>query len=442
MSRSTSAPLAQPSDARTPKIRPSVALVPLPAVARPPGESQSHNFIEIPIRTAAGRGPVVGEAGATRLDDGPSSRNRGTSRAQSRTRTVVLYVPVCVFWIQVTLQRNVVEFMLSTMATVTSGILSPNSYGLNTDAVSLKLAHPEPMDTYHHRHPFSHPSTYPEQQNSSDSEQEVPYASNSPKSISEPKRNKRKNFKPRCSQNIPSEDEGVLNLSDYHENNNVNNNARRRKPIGGTRKVIVDPSFTPMDLSGSKNDSEASERLSHDSELLSQYSMKPESDNSDSDDFNTDNFRAPSDNDEGKDDSDVNSDENDSSKIPSSFSIHNLSKPHVTDQGALLAQNLSPDQISEMRNYAMNTMRELLSIYGLTSEVAESISRQLPLAAFTTDAHVCVHSCAVSTELGEFEREEINMDIFWSSHDPNEEAHDGHHFSPSYESNAFFFNCM
>ncbi|XP_076256377.1 zinc finger protein castor homolog 1-like isoform X3 [Rhynchophorus ferrugineus] len=274
--------------------------------------------------------------------------------------------------------------MLSTMATVTSGILSPNSYGLNTDAVSLKLAHPEPMDTYHHRHPFSHPSTYPEQQNSSDSEQEVPYASNSPKSISEPKRNKRKNFKPRCSQNIPSEDEGVLNLSDYHENNNVNNNARRRKPIGGTRKVIVDPSFTPMDLSGSKNDSEASERLSHDSELLSQYSMKPESDNSDSDDFNTDNFRAPSDNDEGKDDSDVNSDENDSSKIPSSFSIHNLSKPHVTDQGALLAQNLSPDQISEMRNYAMNTMRELLSIYGLTSEVAESISRQLPLAAFTT----------------------------------------------------------
>ncbi|XP_050302924.1 zinc finger protein castor homolog 1-like isoform X2 [Anthonomus grandis grandis] len=274
--------------------------------------------------------------------------------------------------------------MLATMATVTSGILSPNSYVLNTDAVALKLSHPEPMETFHNRHSFTHTATYSESHNSSDSEQEVPYNSQSPNlplNISEPKRNKRKNFKPRYSQNLPSEDEGALNLSEYNENNNVNNNVRRRKPLAGIRKVIQDSSFTPMDLSGSKPDSEASERLSHDSELLSHDSEnKNDSDNSDSDDFNTENYRTQSDNEETKDDSE----DNESSKIPSSFSIHNLSKPHVSKTTTSMGQNLSPDQISEMRNYAMNTMRELLGIYGLTSEVAESISRQLPLAAFTT----------------------------------------------------------
>lgn len=258
-----------------------------------------------------------------------------------------------------------------------------------SDAVALKLAHPEPMDTYHHRHPFAHNTPYSESHNSSDSEQEVPYTPQSPNrslNASEPKRNKRKNFKPRCSQNLPSEDEGVLNLSEYNENNNVNNNIRRRKPLAGPRKVIQDPSFTPMDLSGSKPDSEASERLSHDSELLSQGSeTKNDSDNSDSDDFNTENYRTHSENEEAKEDSEGNYEDNESSKIPSSFSIHNLSKPHVTES---TSQNLSPDQISEMRNYAMNTMRELLGIYGLTSEVAESISRQLPLAAFTTGKFV------------------------------------------------------
>lgn len=233
------------------------------------------------------------------------------------------------------------------------------------------------MDTtYHHRHPFSR--AYPDSHHSSDSEQEVPYnptesPSNATLNASEPKRNKRKNFKPRCSQQ-PSEDEGALNLSEYNENNNVN--VRRRKPLTGPRRVVQDASFTPMDLSGSKPDSEGSERLSHDSEMLSQEEKNDSEDNSDSDEFNTENYRT-SENDETKD-----SEEGDeSSKIPSSFSIHNLSKPHVTDPAH---QNLSPDQIAEMRNYAMNTMRELLGIYGLTSEVAESISRQLPLAAFAT----------------------------------------------------------
>lgn len=238
------------------------------------------------------------------------------------------------------------------------------------------------MDTtYHHRHPFSR--AYPDSHHSSDSEQEVPYnptqsPNNAPLNASEPKRNKRKNFKPRCSQQ-PSEDEGALNLSEYNENNNVN--VRRRKPLTGPRRVVQDPSYTPMDLSGSKPDSEGSERLSHDSEMLSQ--KNDSEDNSDSDDFNTENYRT-SENEETKDSEEGCSEE--SSKIPSSFSIHNLSKSHVTDPaGGLMAhQNLSPDQIAEMRNYAMNTMRELLGIYGLTSEVAESISRQLPLAAFAT----------------------------------------------------------
>ncbi|XP_060532944.1 uncharacterized protein LOC132705965 isoform X2 [Cylas formicarius] len=250
--------------------------------------------------------------------------------------------------------------MLATMATVTSGILSPNSYVLNADAVALKLSHQEAMDSYHHRHAYQQePQTgFGSNANSSDSEQEVPYTPSSPKThASEPKRNKRKNFKPRCSQNVPSEEE--VHSGDYHENNNVNNNVRRRKALVGPRRLVVESAYSPMDLSGSRTQDSESQR----------------SDNSDSDDFNTDNYRTRSDNEEEEE-------EEEPSKIPTSFSIHNLSKPHVSDQG--LSQNLSPDQIAEMRNYAVNTMRELLGIYGLTSEVAESISRQLPLAAFST----------------------------------------------------------
>lgn len=87
-------------------------------------------------------------------------------------------------------------------------------------------------------------------------------------------------------------------------------------------------------------------------------------------------------NSDNDDEANENSSENDS-KIPQSFSIHTLSKPHVPD----FSQNpphLSQEQVMEMRQYAMNTMRELLGIYGLTSEVFESISRQLPMAAFST----------------------------------------------------------
>lgn len=80
------------------------------------------------------------------------------------------------------------------------------------------------------------------------------------------------------------------------------------------------------------------------------------------------------------------SSENDttSKSIPSSFSISNLSKPHMAEVGTTSGMAATPHGLSEMREYAMNTMRELLGIYGLTSDVAESISRQLPIAAFSS----------------------------------------------------------
>lgn len=173
---------------------------------------------------------------------------------------------------------------------------------------------------------------------SSDSEPEA-YPLSFPKTSDEiPKRNKRKNFKPRCS-NVTYPEEAALNLSELSSNDNINNNVRRRKTLA-TRRLVVDPSarYSPMDLS--KNQ---------------------ESDNSNSDSF------------------DYPDESSEHSKIPSSFSIHTLSKPHVSD---MIAPHQG--QVSDMREYAMNTMRELLGIYGLTSEVAESISRQLPIAAFST----------------------------------------------------------
>jgi hypothetical protein len=167
--------------------------------------------------------------------------------------------------------------------------------------------------------------------NSSDSEAEA-YPATSPKASDQlPKRNKRKNFKPRCS-NVAAYSEAEA-LSDFAANDNINNNVRRRKTLA-TRRLVVDARHSPMDLSKT-NDSDS---------------------NSDTDDYNDD----------------------DAAKIPSSFSIHTLSKPHVAEAGG------AHPQVSDMREYAMNTMRELLGIYGLTSEVAESISRQLPIAAFSS----------------------------------------------------------
>ncbi|KAJ8930948.1 hypothetical protein NQ314_016212 [Rhamnusium bicolor] len=206
--------------------------------------------------------------------------------------------------------------------------------------------------------------------NSSDSDQDNYVVS--PKNEL-PKRNKRKNFKPRCSNVNYSDNEysynnEALNLSEYNENNNVNDNVRRRKTLS-TRKVVIDPRFSPMDLSKT-NESDSNS----DSEFNENF---PNSDNDDNDNDNSNS-------------------ENDS-KIPQSFSIHNLSKPHVPDFSQA-PQNLSHDQVSEMRQYAMNTMRELLGIYGLTSEVAESISRQLPMAAFSTvHAYNALFLCGLSS---------------------------------------------
>lgn len=187
--------------------------------------------------------------------------------------------------------------------------------------------------------------------NSSDSDQDTYVAS--PKNEL-PKRNKRKNFKPRCSNVSYSDNESynndAENMGEYKNNNNV----RRRKTLS-TRKIVVDSRFSPIDLS------------------------KPNDSGSNSDSEYNDNFQN-SENDDAND----NSNSETESKIPQSFSILNLSKPHVTDFAQNPAPVLSQDQVREMRQYAMTTMRELLGIYGLTSEVAESISRQLPIAAFNS----------------------------------------------------------
>ncbi|KAL3270459.1 hypothetical protein HHI36_021006 [Cryptolaemus montrouzieri] len=238
------------------------------------------------------------------------------------------------------------------MATVSTGILSPNSYGLTSDQVAAKMA--AQNDTEEEFDPYSSRPCFGSQHNSSDSEDN--YAT-SPKQES-PKRNKRKNFKPRCTSNslyneYSENRETALNLSEFPDNNNVSSSRRRKTQA--TRKVVTDSRFFPMDLS-QKNDSSDSESLNERNE------------------FEDDNVSS----------------ENDS-KIPTSFSIHNLSKPHVQkyESGGLSsfaesAQTFTHPQISEMREFAMNTMRELLGIYGLTPDVTESISKQLPIAAFNS----------------------------------------------------------
>lgn len=204
------------------------------------------------------------------------------------------------------------------------------------------------IDGYSSYHPSEQ---FDSNANSSDSDQDNYVAS--PKNEL-PKRNKRKNFKPRCSNISYSDSEyynnDSTNVNEYKDNNNI----RRRKTLS-TRKIIVDSRFSPIDLS------------------------KPNDSGSNSDSEYNDNFQN-SDNEDGND----NSNSETESKIPQSFSILNLSKPHVSDFPQNPSPVLSQDQMREMRQYAMSTMRELLGIYGLTSEVAESISRQLPIAAFNS----------------------------------------------------------
>lgn len=195
--------------------------------------------------------------------------------------------------------------------------------------------------------------------NSSDSEADNIYQT-TPKNEM-PKRNKRKNFKPRCSNVAYSDNENTETLPVPQQLNTNNNNltVRRRKTLA-TRKVVVDPRYSPMDLS-KNNDSDS---VTDGSEEFSNDFGDNEGDAGDSDDFNEDGSSGERE-----------------SKIPSSFSIHNLSKPHVSEFGL---PQMSQGQVFDMREYAVNTMRELLGIYGLTSEVAESISRQLPIAAFNS----------------------------------------------------------
>ncbi|KAF5287331.1 hypothetical protein FQA39_LY15934 [Lamprigera yunnana] len=230
--------------------------------------------------------------------------------------------------------------MLAAMATVTSGLLSPNSYGLNPDQAE------NVVESEYNRYRGGGVPIFSTNVDSSDSDENV---FQMPKDQT-PKRNKRKNFEPRCTNLTYSDTNQVLNLSEFSNNNNLKN-VRRRKTLA-TRKVVVDTRHSPMDLS-KNNESDSDTDASGDfteNETMENYE-------------------------------DDNSSENDN-KIPSSFSIHNLSKPHISDGGG--GGGLSHGQVSDMREYAFNTMRELLGIYGLTSEVAESISRQLPIAAFSS----------------------------------------------------------
>lgn len=206
--------------------------------------------------------------------------------------------------------------------------------------------------------------------NSSDSEQDDHLSlTYQPKEM--PKRNKRKNFKPRCSSStnvttypISSDRNNTILLNEFSNNNsnlkNANNN-RRRKQYPPTR--LVDDRFSPMDLSKG-NDSDTGSEISYDYHQNDRCFINEN-------DIETD------------DGNENNSSENDT-RIPTSFSIHNLSKSHVVNDYGNAASGMAQGQVCDMREYAVNTMRELLGIYGLTSEVAESITRQLPIAAFST----------------------------------------------------------
>lgn len=227
-----------------------------------------------------------------------------------------------------------------------------------TDQVAVKMA-AETAEVEYDR--FRNAPVYRSAVNSSDSEPESSYQ---PKNEI-PKRNKRKNFKPRCA-NVTYSDNEVLNLSEFSNNNNLKNANNRRRKTLPTRKV-VDERFSPMDLSKT-NDSESGSDVS--------------------DDFQTGLFNE---NDGETDDGNENASSENDSRIPSSFSIHNLSKSHVSEYGPA-PPGLSQGQVSDMREYAVNTMRELLGIYGLTSEVAESISRQLPIAAFSSGKQLQLES--------------------------------------------------
>nr|CAH7728455.1 unnamed protein product [Callosobruchus chinensis] len=274
--------------------------------------------------------------------------------------------------------------MLSIMATVTSGIISPNAYGLNSDPVKMAA---DNVNNYQHFHHRASDSTFNSNANSSDSDQDN-YASASPQGhhpytneLLQPKRNKRKNFKPRCSNVSYSDgepgDEGGGGSGTERgpndligDNNNLSSSSRRKTMA--TRKVVVGQQaqqqpLSPMDLSKPGTEDTDS--------------------NSDSEEY-TETFLNSENDAEGDEENNSEPDASSASKvIPQSFSIHNLSKPHIQMPPDFPSPNsvpLSQDQMNEMRQYAMNTMRELLGIYGLTSEVAESIYRQLPVAAFST----------------------------------------------------------
>lgn len=210
------------------------------------------------------------------------------------------------------------------------------------------------------------------------------------------KRNKRKNFEPRCT-NITFSD--AENEDTLHLAINNNNNKNRRKTTA--RKIIHNPqqsNFYPMDLTKNESESQSDGSNSDDAD--------EESPSRHFDSFHTQDNENEHENENNEDNEEENSNsgEDTDDKPANNFSIHNLSKSSTTPdfqqlaaaaaaasyhaQHALLNAAANGGVANgpgvDMREYAMNTMRELLGIYGLTSEVAESITRQLPIAAFTS----------------------------------------------------------
>lgn len=120
-----------------------------------------------------------------------------------------------------------------------SQTISPFFYSIIPDQVAAKMA---AEGSRYGRYDQRPPPAGSSAANSSDSEQETAASSSTNKVMvaMTPKRNKRKNFKPRCS-NVATAAEvaAVEAVAEYSNNNNSLKNVRRRKTMS-TRKLVVD----------------------------------------------------------------------------------------------------------------------------------------------------------------------------------------------------------
>lgn len=120
--------------------------------------------------------------------------------------------------------------------------ISPFFHSFIPDQVAAKMAAEGSRYSRYDQRPPPPPPTSSSAANSSDSEQETAASSstNNVMVTMTPKRNKRKNFKPRCS-NVATAAEvaAVEAVAEYSNNNNSLKNVRRRKTMS-TRKLVVD----------------------------------------------------------------------------------------------------------------------------------------------------------------------------------------------------------